>query len=649
MKHRRILFGLLLLAGVIATLRSNAQMIYDTLLLGELEILANKADYTSTTKHQSIDSLFLQNLNSEDIGEVLSKYTPVYIRSYGKGSLSTASFRGTGASHTQVIWNDFRINSPMLGQSDFSLMPTSFFDKVELYYGGASLVKSEGGLGGNISLYSDPFNGKKPLLYFTQTAGSFKSFTTSAGLNLGSNKFNSDSRFIFQTSANDFTYYNDAIAPPQDMQQHNAAYQNGGFSQQFTYKPGINHAISLASWTQWNHRDIPPVMSKAEASKNLTEYEDDFFSRNTISWLFHKNKSKLEVKAAWFYEDYQYHQDLLNENSGTKDTLINSQNKTNGIFARANYSTSFTKGFSLSTGLNYDYDNVNSNNYSSIKYRNSIGAFAKLDKRFLQRITLSLMLRAQMTDNEFLPLMPLFGLNLKILNNHDFYFRSSISRNYHLPSLNDMYWNPGGNENLNPEDGYELEAGLNYIFTKQTKFLIKTDLTAYTTKVDNWIQWVDNGSTYWTPLNISKVYSRGFEFSAQLQGFIKKVSYQVYGQYAFTRTTNQSQQAIDDGKDQQQLIYIPKHTLNAYLNLSIRGYYFDWQLHYIGEQNTVGDQLPSYLLNDLALGKSWMFGKSAMNLRFRMNNIFDVQYQSVASRAMPGRNYEIIIKYILNK
>ena len=102
---------------------------YDTLQLSELEIISNMDDLGSPTKTTTIDSIAWKELNLGDIGELLAASTPVFVKSYGRGSLSTVSFRGTGASHTKVLWEGININSPMLGQTDFSLLPVSFFDE----------------------------------------------------------------------------------------------------------------------------------------------------------------------------------------------------------------------------------------------------------------------------------------------------------------------------------------------------------------------------------------------------------------------------------------------------------------------------------------------------------------------------------------
>jgi len=46
---------------------------------------------------------------------------------------------GASASHTMVTWNGININSPMLGQLDFSLIPASFLDEVEVFYCSGSI------------------------------------------------------------------------------------------------------------------------------------------------------------------------------------------------------------------------------------------------------------------------------------------------------------------------------------------------------------------------------------------------------------------------------------------------------------------------------------------------------------------------------
>ena len=57
---------------------------------------------------------------------------------------------------------------------------------------------------------------------------------------------------------------------------------------------------------------------------------------------------------------------------------------------------------------------------------------------------------------------------------------------YRFPTINDLYWNPGGNRNLNPENGYSADFGL--LWTKNypnTKLYFEP--TIYSRWIEDWI------------------------------------------------------------------------------------------------------------------------------------------------------------------
>ena len=70
-----------------------------------------------------LDSAILKENIALSMADALTFNTPVFVKQYGRATLSTVSFRGTGPSHTQVTWNGMRINNPMLGMTDFSMIP----------------------------------------------------------------------------------------------------------------------------------------------------------------------------------------------------------------------------------------------------------------------------------------------------------------------------------------------------------------------------------------------------------------------------------------------------------------------------------------------------------------------------------------------
>ncbi len=628
-------------------------MIYDTLLLNELEVVAKVDNFDSPTKVTTIDSIARKELNLQDIGELLAAFSPVFVKSYGRGSLSTVSFRGTGASHTKVLWEGVNINSPMLGQTDFSLLPGSFFDEVELQYGSGSLTNVSGALGGSVSLVSNAIN-KDNQISIQQSIGSFGTYLTSASVFINKSNFYSSTRFIRQSSLNNFTYYNNAILPSgEEMTQSNADFTNIGFTQQFSYNISGNQQVSFITWNQWNTRNIPAIMTNIEKGGNQTEWNDDFFSRNILKWVLHNNKTSWEAVGAYFYEDFDYYLQTEDE-LDNQISLIDSQNKVETYSFAWNVSSQLYESLILKAGMEMLQQQVNSNNYLGEKKRNSLSNFISLKKIFKDKVTVEALLRAEIVDAELIPIMPMIGINYKPMVNQNLNFRVTSSKNYNIPSLNDLYWYPGGNYDLKPEESFELEAGLDYTTKLSKQLNLSISASMYSSFVNDWIIWLPGDYRYWSPQNIAEVYARGGELSLRIEGKFGKVKYNIFSEYAYTRTTNNSDSAKVSGLSDIQLMYVPIHTANGYVNVSSLGYYFNWSISYTGSRNTSlnNDEnysftLPQYMINNVSIGKKLTLKKSNFDIRFKVFNIFDIDYQAILWRAMPGRNYELSLSFTL--
>ena len=71
-----------------------------------------------------MDSVVLKENIALSMADVLTFNSSIFVKNYGRATLSTVAFRGTSPSHTQVTWNGMRINNPMLGMTDFSMIPS---------------------------------------------------------------------------------------------------------------------------------------------------------------------------------------------------------------------------------------------------------------------------------------------------------------------------------------------------------------------------------------------------------------------------------------------------------------------------------------------------------------------------------------------
>ncbi len=388
-------------------------------------------------------------------------------------------------------------------------------------------------------------------------------------------------------------------------------------------------------------------MTNVEKGGNQQEWQHDFFSRNILVWKLHNAKTSWGIKGAYFYEELDYY---LQTSDSLENTisLIDSRNKVENYSVISNVSSELGGNMILKVGVEFLYQQVNSNNYIDKKKRTLFNTHVSIKKSFSNILTAEALVRTEITNNGTVPIMPVLGFNYKPFGNQDLHIRVNFSQNYNLPTLNDLYWYPGGNEDLQPERSMEAELGIGYTTMFNRKHRITFSGSAYASSISNWIIWMPGDYRYWSPENIASVYARGIESSLNISGKLGNVEYKVFGEYAYTRTTNNSDSAKMSGLSDVQLMYVPVHTANGYVNVSSNGYYATWTLSYISSRNTslnsdehYSNKLPQYMLNNISVGKIFLLKKAQFDIRAKIYNIFDVDYQAILWRAMPGRNYEL--------
>ena len=205
----KICFAFLLL--ILIKQQSIAQKLSDsTIKLPEFTIINSKIKPLQGLKTTMVDSVVISQQINASLADLLAAYTPVFIKTYGQGGFATASFRGTSASHTQVLWNDVTINSPMVGQMDFSMIPVFFMDDLKMMYGGSSLANNSGGLGGSINIANNP-NKEKLKIQYTQQFASFSTYGSYLNIGLGSTKFQSRTSIMYLSYENNFSFKNNTV------------------------------------------------------------------------------------------------------------------------------------------------------------------------------------------------------------------------------------------------------------------------------------------------------------------------------------------------------------------------------------------------------------------------------------------------------
>ncbi len=615
-------------------------------------------------KETKLDTLILAQKINLSLSDLLSENTPVFIKNHGRGALSTASFRGTAPSHTKVVWNGMPLTNPMAGMVDFSLIPVYVIDEISLNHGTASIVDGSGGLGGSVNIsnsvdWNDKFN-----LKYLQSVGSYNSFDEYLSVSAAWKKISLKTRLYHTYSKNDFTFINRGIGDinpetgeivnPLDTNS-SADYIKYGVLQEFYYRPNMKNLISAKYWGQFSDRTIPRATSYEGPDNSNLNSQQDIDHKLVLNWTYLKEKSKLSILGGYSGKDLLY--TLMNNVSGVGYyPAIYSVSHNDTYSGDVKYQYQFNENYSFSAGSNYSYNSVSSVdtvvNGGYDVFRSEISSFINLSANPISKLNINFILRQNIVDTDFIPIIPYFGLDYRILEDHDLIFKANVARNYNVPSLHDLYWQPGGNPELLPEEGISYEAGLEYR-KNLDKFSLASEITAYHSDINNWILWLPSFRGYWEPRNIDKVISQGFEINAKLDFRIKMFKFSIIGAYSYTSSKNYGDPLVwGDESYGKQLVYVPLHSGNLLARVMFRGFYFSFQHNSYSERFTTStnnitqrDWLYPYFMNDVIFGWHTTFDKMNFSTEFKVYNLFNETYHSVLYRPMPGRNYVLSLMF----
>ncbi|MBR2443006.1 MAG: Plug domain-containing protein, partial [Rikenellaceae bacterium] len=205
---RKRIFILLFLVVSLTVWAEERDWLRDGLEIPDVEVVARRPMRDIGVEQTKIDSAMLHQNISLSMADILSFNSSIFVKNSGRATLSTVSFRGTSPSHTQVLWNGLRINSPMLGMTDFSMIPSFLVDRATLLHGSSSITESGGGLGGAVKLATEPIAKEGFGLHFVQGVGSFWTFDDFLRLTYGKGRWHSSTRVVFSTSKNNYRYRN---------------------------------------------------------------------------------------------------------------------------------------------------------------------------------------------------------------------------------------------------------------------------------------------------------------------------------------------------------------------------------------------------------------------------------------------------------
>jgi outer membrane cobalamin receptor len=586
-----------------------------------------------------IDTTLLKKYNLSSLAELLTACSTVFIKSYGSGGSSTASLRGTGASHTQVSWNGINISNPMLGQTDFSLITPMLTDNIQISVGGASLETGIGGIGGIINLENKPSWGKQSQFTINPGFGSFGNYLLLAGFKTGNDHFQSVTRAHLNYSENDFPYLNTEIGPePVWEKRSNSRLSHKDFLQEL-YLKKQKDIFSARIWYQSANRELPGSMLIQSGVSGEEQFDESL--RSVFSYDTERGKNDFYLRGAWIFNRLNYSNQLAS---------IESKSSVHSLILNGGFETRILKGTELKVLINEELNSIRSNNYKSPATGN-IASFTFLaERKSGSRMGSTLAVKEIIDNTRFL--IPDFaaGLEFRLFPGEDHFLRAGISRTSHIPSMNDRYWYPGGNENLRNEYAYLFDLGYKLSQKISSSISLNTELGLFKNLIRDMIQWHPGDYSYWIAENISRVNTSGIESSISLRFHLNDLKINFNASYSYTKAISTG--AGSEPETQNQLMYIPENQVNGSLFTGYKNFYFVWMTCYTGIRYITIDNshfLPGYSVSNIICGTNIPFKASYFDLKLTVENIFNVSYQAIAYYPQPGRSFNISILYQFNK
>ncbi|MFN5325431.1 MAG: TonB-dependent receptor plug domain-containing protein [Bacteroidota bacterium] len=600
----------------------------DTLRLPAVEIAADRPFlYSVGNSVSTIDSVIIATSTGNNLGELLAQHSSLFIKTYGPGGSSTLSSRGTEARHTSVFWNGLSISSPTLGLSDLSLMPVSFCDKIVLVRGGSSAINGSSSIGGSVHLLSQsPDFTSKQLYQASIETGSFGTLNGSATAIVGNGLVESRTQLFYGASKNNFKYINRAQRDRPTQELKNSATSGFGLMQDIRFRTGDGQYAGISAWYQTAIREIPPLMTDPSSEA----IQRDSSLRLVGNYRVNKEKWGLHLSGGIFFEDQRYDDPEFN---------IQGHYPVKTVLGEAEWRKILNEKLNISIGGSMSSSSATFKEYgSSSMRRDLLSAFAGAKYQPITRLRIQLNIRQEFLYGDKPILTPQMGMELDLLKSY-LTLHASVGRNYHIPSMNDLYWIPGGNPDLEPEDAINMELGM--VIRHPAMDHSSLALNTFTTTTDNWIRWQPTSNGIYMPDNLRKVETKGGEAILNHRFELGKFDFRISAEYSYVMSTMveayHKHEAPLIGK---QLMHIPNHKAAAGISIKKGKSTVVINHAYTGSRFIDSDNnawLDGFLLADARFEHWFHINRSALGLNIGVFNFWDSKYEIMPFRPTPGR------------
>ena len=441
------------------------------------------------------------------------------------------------------------------------------------------------------------------------------------------------------------------------------AFKDLHLLQEVYYNTGKGDRFGLNAWYINSNRELPMLTTDYGDATDFENRQREQTFRSVLSWDHMKSNWKLGVKGGYIHTwmAYDYKREVAPDNWAS---MTRSRSKVNTFYGQAEGEYSLDKKWFFTANVSAHQHLVRSEDKNIIlqdggkaivgydKGRVELSGSVSAKWQPIDRLGMSVVLREEMYGSDWIPLIPAFFIDGIISPKGNVMLKASISRNYRFPTLNDLYFLPGGNPNLKNEQGFSYDAGVSFDVGKKGIYKLSGGANWFDSYIDDWIIWLPTTKGFFSPRNVKKVHAYGVEVKANFAVQpAKDWLIDLNGSYSWTPSINEGEKMSPaDQSVGKQLPYVPKHSASLTGRLSWRTWAFLYKWAFYSERYTMSSNdytltghLPEYFMSNVSLEKNLFFKPVDIQLKFAVNNLFNEDYLSVLSRPMPGINFEFFI------
>ncbi|MBT3266240.1 TonB-dependent receptor [Candidatus Poribacteria bacterium] len=575
---------------------------------------------------ETLDAVELAARGSHTLGEALDGLAGLRVRRYGPlGALQSVSVRGSSGGHTTVIADGVRLDSMQGSLSDVSLWRADDLRSVEVAKGGHSAQYGTGAGAGVILLEGLPVDALPPVK-LTMQAGAFGLRSADVGFTVPTASGGVRLSIGRREATNDFPY----VWHGKDRRRTNADVVQDHARLRWDLP------ISLGEWTltavaMRRETGAPGVDTGAPPraeDDHARQWDDEQILG--LRGRVHAGAWRIEPTLNARRSKERYLDPPLDVDSVHRPNMQHA-----GIVGSREFGASH-----VAAGLDGERQAITSTDVLDTD-RLRGGAFVMGLHRIelpeaisADTAQLDITARADSYSDFGSVVSPRAGFVLRRASARVF---ANVGESFRAPTLNDLYWTPGGNPDLEPERGAHRAVGVGW-----SDGSVSAEASRFHTRFRNEIQWAPLANGSWSPLNVTRSRKSGWDGRVS----VRQGPWRAALRGSRTIAVDVSDTPETNSTYDKQLRLIPKHMASAEVMYTAAAWGSRAQHRWVGSSFTRADNkdsLPAYSVVDIGVWRRFRVTGMEYEARIDVTNALDGAYVIIPQYPMPGRAFSVTV------